>query len=144
MEQYCFLGLCCFLLFCIKLLYVDNSSSLDPKDHALLVNRAAGFLFHIGQLSLLISTTVLGAGLNLLTHSYMAATTALPADCKMLVCGGFTGVILSIGFIKSMHLRRVPLNPSHRQLFYAAYMIQVVVLITVAYATICMSINQIG
>ena len=144
MEQYCFLGLSCFLLFCIKLLYVDDSSSLDPKDHALLVNRTAGFLFHIGQLSLLVSTTVLGAGLNLLTHSYMAATTALPANCKMLVCGGFTGVILSIGFIKSMHLRRVPLNPSHRQLFYAAYIIQVIVLMTVAYATTCMSINQMG
>ena len=117
---------------------------MDPKDHALLVNRAAGFFFHIGQLTLLISTTVLGAGLNLLTHSYMAAVTALPANCKMLVCGGFTGVILSIGFIKSMHLRRVPLNPSHRQLLYAAYTIQVIALLTVAYATASMSINRLS
>ena len=53
-------------------------------------------------------------------------------------------MILSIGFIKSMHLRRVPLNPSHRQLFYAAYIIQVIVLFTVAYATTAMSINRLG
>ena len=46
MEQFFFLGLPCFLLFCIKLLYVDDSFSVDPKDHALLVNRAAGFFFH--------------------------------------------------------------------------------------------------
>jgi hypothetical protein len=74
----------------------------------------------------------------------MAAVTALPANCKMLICGGFTGVILSIGLIKSMHLRRVPLNPSHRQLLYAAYTIQVIVLFTVAYATASMSINRLS
>ena len=76
--------------------------------------------------------------------SHMAAVTALPANCKMLICGGFTGVILSIGLIKSMHLRRVPLNPSHRQLLYAAYTIQVIVLFTVAYATASMSINRLS
>ena len=76
--------------------------------------------------------------------SHMAAVTALPANCKMLICGGFTGVILSIGLIKSMHLRRVPLNPSHRQLLYAAYTIQVIALLTVAYATASMSINRLS
>lgn len=141
-EQYCFLGLVCFLLFCIKLLYVDDSFSVQPSDHALLVSRAAGFFFHIGQLCLLLSTTILGAGLNLLTHSYLAATASLPDNAKALVCNGFAGVVLSIGFIKSMHLRRVPLNPVHRQLFYAAYGTQVVVLIVVVYAIHSISMNR--
>mmetsp|Transcript_2174 Transcript_2174/g.4002 ORF Transcript_2174/g.4002 Transcript_2174/m.4002 type:complete len:642 (+) Transcript_2174:694-2619(+) len=141
-EQYCFLGLVCFLLFCIKLLYVDDSFSVQPSDHALLVSRAAGFFFHIGQLCLLLSTTILGAGLNLLTHSYLAATASLPDNAKALVCNGFAGVVFSIGFIKSMHLRRVPLNPVHRQLFYAAYGTQVVVLIAVVYATHSISVNR--
>lgn len=141
-EQYCFLGLVCFLLFCIKLLYVDDSFSVQPSDHALLVSRAAGFFFHIGQLGLLLSTTILGAGLNLLTHSYLAATASLPDNAKALVCNGFAGVVLSIGFIKSMHLRRVPLNPVHRQLFYAAYGTQVVVLVVVVYATLSISVNR--
>lgn len=141
-EQYCFLGLVCFLLFCIKLLYVDDSFSVEPTDHALLVSRAAGFFFHLGQLSLLLSTTILGAGLNLLTHSYLAATSALPDNAKGLVCGGFAGLIISIGFIKSMHLRRVPLNPVHRQLFYAAYGTQILVLVAVVYATVSLSLNR--
>ena len=141
-EQYCFLGLVCFLLFCIKLLYVDDSFSVDPADHALLVSRAAGFFFHLGQLSLLLSTTTLGAGLNLLTHSYLAAATALPDNAKALVCGGFAGVVMSIGFIKSMHLRRVPVNHVHRQLFYAAYGTQVIVNVVVVYTTALMSLNR--
>ena len=141
-EQYCFLGLVCFLLFCIKLLYVDDSYSVAPSDHALLVSRMAGLFFHLGQLGLLLSTTVLGAGLNLLTHSYLAATSALPDNAKSLVCGGFSGVVLSIGFIKSMHLRRVPLNPVHRQLFYAAYGTQILVLGAVVYATASMAMNH--
>jgi hypothetical protein len=141
-EQYFFLGMVCFLLFCIKLLYVDDSYSVDPADHALLVSRAAGFFFHVGQLCLLLSTTILGAGLNLLTHSYLAATSALPDNAKAIVCRGFAGVIMSIGFIKSMHLRRVPLNPVHRQLFYAAYGTQIIVLLAVVYTTISMSMNR--
>lgn len=143
-ESYCFVGLACFLLYCIKLLYVDDSFSVEPEDHALLVNRAAGFFFHLGQLTLLLSTTILGGGLNLLTQSYLAGTAALPNDAKTLVCRGFAGVIFSIGFIKSMHTRRLPLNPSHRQLFYAAYGTQVLVLLSVIYATISMSIVSKG
>jgi len=141
-KQYVFLGLVCLLLFCIKLLYVDDSFSVDPSDHALLVSRTAGFFFHLGQLALLLSTTVLGAGLNLLTHSYLAATSALPDNAKSLVCGGFAGVILSIGFIKSMHLRRVPLNQVHRQLFYVAYGTQIFVLLGVVYTTASMSVGR--
>ena len=143
-EQFFFLGLPCFLLFCVKLLYVDDSFSVDPKDHALLVNRVAGFFFHIGQLSLLLSTTILGGGLNLLTHNYLAGIAALPNNAKALVSGGFSGVILSIGFIKSMHIRRFPTNPSHRHLFFAAYGMQVVVLLAVSYTTISLSLDAPG
>jgi len=141
-EQYFFLALVCFLLFCIKLLYVDDSFSVDPSDHALLVSRTAGFFFHLGQLILLLSTTVLGAGLNLLTHSYLSATASLQDKSKFLVCSGFAGVIFSIGFIKSMHLRRVPLNHGHRQLFYAAYGTQILVLLGVVYTTLRMSVAK--
>lgn len=144
MEQFFFLGLPCFLLFCIKLIYVDDSFSVAPKDHAMLVNRAAGFFFHIGQLCLLLSTTVLGAGLNLLTSSYLAGTAALPNNAKSLVCGAFSGVILSIGFIKSMHIRRLPTNTTHRQLFYAAYGTQILVLLAVTYTTVSLSIDSPG
>ncbi len=144
MEQFFFLGLPCFLLFCIKLLYVDDSFSVEPKDHALLVNRVAGFFFHIGQLSLLLSTSVLGGGLNLLTHTYLAGIAALPNNAKALVCGGFSGVILSIGFIKSMHVRRFPTNPAHKNLFFAAYGMQVVVLLAVSYTTISLSLDKPG
>lgn len=120
---------------------MDDSFTVDPSDHALLVSRGAGFFFHLGQLALLLSTTVLGAGLNVSTHSYLAATSALPDNARGLVCGGFAGVMMSIGFIKSMHLRRVPLNPVHRQLFYAAYGTQVIVLLAVVYTTFSMSLN---
>jgi len=143
-NQYIFMGLACFLLFCIKLLYVDDSFSVDPADHALLVNHMAAFFFHVGQLLLLLSTTVLGAGLNLLTHSYLAATTALPANAKNLVCGGFSGVIFSIGFIKSMHLRRVPANTAHRRLFFAAYGTQLFVTVAVVVATASMCLDTDG
>ena len=142
LEQFFFLGLPCFLLFCIKLLYVDDSFSIEPKDHALLVNRVAGFFFHFGQLSLLLTTTILGGGLNLLTQNYLAGTAALPNNAHTLVCGGFSGVILSIGFIKSMHIRRFPTNPSHRQLFFAAYGTQIGVLLAVSYTTISLAMNN--
>jgi len=105
-DQYTFLFLSCFLLFMIKLLYVDDTSSVSPLDHALLYNRAAGFCFYLGNFSLLVFTTVLGSGLNLLTQSFLAAAAALPSDAKNLVCGGFAAVVFSIQFIKSMHIRR--------------------------------------
>lgn len=143
-EQYTFLGLTCFILFCIKLLYVDDSFSIDPSDHALLVNRLAGFLFYVGNFLLLLATTVLGAGLDLLTHSYLAATAALPDNAKNLVCGGFSCVILSIAFIKSMHLRRVPTNPKHERMFFAAYGVQIIVLFLVASITASMCFSGNG
>jgi hypothetical protein len=37
-EHYCFVGAACLMLYCIKLLYVDDSDTL-AEDHALLVNR---------------------------------------------------------------------------------------------------------
>lgn len=98
----------------------------------------------VGQLSLLLSTTVLGGGLNLLTQNYLAGIAALPNNAKGLVCGGFSGVILSIGFIKSMHIRRFPTNPAHRHLFFAAYGMQVIVLLAVSYTTISLAIDAPG
>lgn len=143
-QQYTFVGLVCFLLFTVKLLYVDDTFTIDPQDHALLINRWASCFFHAGQFTLLLSTTVLGAGLNLLTHSYLAATTALPDNAKFLVCGGFSGVIFSITFVKSMHLRRVPVNPSHRSLILTAYGIQLIVVIAIASTTMSIALFHSG
>ena len=142
-EQYMFLGFACFLLFCIKLLYVDDTFSIDPQDHALLVNRSAGFFFHFGQFFLLISTTILGAGLDLLTHNYLAAAAALSDNSKNLVCGGFSAVVLTIALIKSMHIRRVPNEPSKRRWFLAAYTVQVIFLLAVVFtsAQMCLAKN---
>ena len=89
-RQYSFIGSTCLLLFCIKLLYCDDANTL-ASDHALLVNRTAAAFFNIGQFALLFSTTILGSGLNLLTHHYLAATAALPGSDKSLVCSGFAG-----------------------------------------------------
>jgi len=136
-EHYAFIGCACLMFFCIKLLYVDDSDSL-AEDHALLVNRWAGFFFNVGQFILLLSTTVMGSGLNLLTHSYLAATAALPGPDKYLVCGGFSAVLLSIFFIKSMHLKRVPLEPKYRRLFIGAYVVQSMVLLAVVGVTAAM------
>lgn len=119
----------------IKLLYVDDTYSVAPQDHALLYNRAAGFCFHLGNFALLLFTTVLGSGLNLLTHSFLAAAQALPNDAKNLVCGGFSAVIFSISFIKSMHIRRVPTNPKHERMFFIAYCTQFVGVLGVIFIT---------
>lgn len=142
-QQYAYLGSACLMLFCIKLLYVDDSNTL-AKDHALLVNRWAGFFFKLGQFGLMLATTVLGSGLDLLTHSYLAATAALSDNAKNLVCGGFAAVVFSIFFIKSMHLRRVPLDPSQRNVFLAAYCIQILVMICVVAATVRMCFTDEG
>jgi hypothetical protein len=144
LEQYMFLGGACFLLYLIKLLYVDDSYSIDPQDHALLINQVAGFFFSVGQFVLLLSTTVLGAGLDLLTHSYLAAIASLPDNARNLVCGGFAGVIVSIALIKSMHIRRVPNNPHHQRLFLMAYGSQTVVLLGISYVSIRMCYSPDG
>ena len=141
-DQYAFLFLSCFLLFMIKLLYVDDTYSIAPQDHALLYNCAAGFFFHIGNFSLLLFTTVLGSGLNLLTHSFLAAAAALPSDAKNLVCGGFSAVVFSIAFIKSMHIRRVPTNPKHERMFFVAYFTQFAGVLAVVFITARMCIQE--
>jgi hypothetical protein len=138
-----FIGASCLLLFCIKLLYVEDSATL-AEDHALLVNRVAGFCFNVGQFSLLLSTTVMGSGLSLLTHSYLAATAALPSDAKNLVCGGFSAVIFSIFFIKSMHLRRVPVDHHQRTMFIGAYAVQTLILFAIAGITAAMCFGHAG
>lgn len=129
------------MIFCIKLLYVDDSNTTISTDHALLVNRWAGFFFNIGQFSLLLSTTVMGSGLNLLTHEYLAATAALPGPAKTLVTGGFSAVLFSTFFIKSLNVKRVPTDSFNQALFIGAYMIQALVLLTVVGATASMSIG---
>lgn len=143
LEQYSFLGATCLLLFCIKLLYCDDANTL-ASDHALLVNRTAAWFFNIGQFALLFSTTIMGSGLNLLTHSYLAAAAALPGPDKSLVCGGFAAVLLSTAFIKSMHLKRVPLVPAQRALFIGAYAIQALATITVAVISVLMAVGEGG
>jgi hypothetical protein len=143
-EDYAFLGSACLMFFCIKLLYVDDATH-RAEDHALLVNRWAGFFFNVGNFALLLSTTVMGSGLNLLTHSYFAATAALPGPAKNLVCGGFSAALLSTLFIKSMHLKRVPTDPRHRAMFVSAWIIQSLVLlgVVVITAVMCLS-NDLG
>jgi len=142
LEQYGFLGSCCLMLFCIKLLYVDDNTGALGNDHALLVNRYAGLFFNIGQLTLLLATTVLGAGLDLMTHSYLAATQALSDNAKILVCGGFSSVVLSIAFIKSMHLRRFPVAGKARALFVAAYLTQLITTLLVVTITAVMCLRE--
>jgi hypothetical protein len=140
-EHYSFIGAACLMFFCIKLLYVDDSETVLAQDHALLVNRYAGFLFNIGNFTLLLSTTVMGSGLNLLTHEYLAATAALPGPAKTLVCGGFSAVLLSTFLIKSMHVKRVPLEPWSQSLFIGAYVIQGFILLLVVGITGAMSLG---
>jgi hypothetical protein len=142
-EQYLFIGASCLMLFCIKLLYVDDSGTL-ASDHALLISRTAALCFNLGQFSLLLSTTVMGSGLTLLTHSYLAAAAALPDNAKNLVCGGFAAVLLSIMFIKSMHLKRVPLDPQQKALFIGAYLIQSITTMAVVGVTTAMCFGQGG
>jgi hypothetical protein len=142
-EQYAFIGAACLLLFCIKLLYVDDSSTL-VADHALLVNRTAALFFNLGQFALLFSTTIMGSGLNLLTHSYLAAAAALPSKSKSLVCGGFSAVLISTLFIKSMHLKRVPVARQQKALFIGAYVMQTFATMVISGITLLMSMGQGG
>jgi len=142
-RQYSFIGSTCLLLFCIKLLYCDDANTL-ASDHALLVNRTAAAFFNIGQFALLFSTTILGSGLNLLTHHYLAATAALPGNDKSLVCSGFAAVLLSTIFIKSMHVKRVPVEPTQRALFIGAYVIQGLATVAVAAFAFLLSYSQGG
>jgi hypothetical protein len=142
-EQYSFIGATCLLLFCIKLLYCDDANTL-ASDHALLVNRTAAWFFNIGQFALLFSTTIMGSGLNLLTHSYLAATAALPGPAKSLVCGGFAAVLVSTAFIKSMHLKRVPIVPTQRALFVGAYVVQALATLAIAGIAVLMAVGEGG
>lgn len=142
-EQYSFIGASCLMLFCIKLLYAEDSNVL-VSDHALLVSRPAALFFNLGQFSLLFSTTIMGSGLNLLTHSYLAAAAALPGPAKSLVCGGFAAVLMSTAFIKSMHLKRVPRASPQRALFVGAYIVQVVATIVVSGVCLAMCLGEGG
>lgn len=145
-QDYSFIGSVCLLFFCIKLLYVNDDEDTLAQDHALLVSRWAAFFYHTGHFFLLLSTTVLGSGLNILTHSYLAATAALPGPEKSLVCGGFATCLVSIFFIKSMHVKRIPIDPRNRTLFIGAYLVQTFVLLAVVgiSAAACMGLSGNG
>jgi hypothetical protein len=62
----------------------------------------------------------------------------LPGPAKNLVCGGYSAVLFSIFFIKSMHLKRVPIDPKNQALFVAAYAVQTIVLLAVVIVTAVM------
>lgn len=140
LEHYSFVGASCLMFFCIKLLYVDDVYT-RIEDHAVLVNRYAAILFNFGQFLLLLSTTVMGSGLNLLTHDYLASSAALPGPAKSLVTGGFSAVLFSTFFIKSMHLKRIPTDPRNRALFIGAFVIQSVVWLVVVLISAAMSMG---
>mmetsp|Transcript_6925 Transcript_6925/g.10099 ORF Transcript_6925/g.10099 Transcript_6925/m.10099 type:complete len:592 (-) Transcript_6925:2363-4138(-) len=121
-KEYGFIGGCGVMLYCIKLFYSDDAPK-HAQDHALLVNSVSAFLFNIFHFFLLLSLTVLGSGLDLLTHSYFAATTALPRNAKQMVCGGFGAVIFSIFLIKLMHMKRIPIG-QQKYFFVGVFFIQ--------------------
>jgi hypothetical protein len=129
------------MLYCIKLLYSDDAPKL-AQDHALLVNRVSAIFFNVGQFFLLFSTTVLGSGLDLLTHSYLAATAALPHHAKGMVCGGYGAVLFSIFFIKSMHMKRIPMEGAQKYLFVGAFVTQVVVNLAVIFFAVSIYLGK--
>lgn len=86
----------------------------------------------------------MGSGLNLLTHSYLAAAAALPGRAKSLVCGGFAAVLLSTMFIKSMHLKRVPVAGPQKALFIGAYVIQALATLAIAAVSMAMCFGRGG
>ncbi|KAI2505994.1 Bacterial low temperature requirement A protein (LtrA) [Fragilaria crotonensis] len=139
-EQYGFLGACGLMLYCLKLLYENDAPKL-AQDHALLVSGASAFLFNVGHFCLLLGTTVLGSGLDLLTHNYLAATTALPHNAREMVCGGFAAVIFSILFIKAMHLKRIPVFGMPRFIFVATLFTQMLVYLAVVTVSTCLCLG---
>ena len=66
---------------------------------------------------------VLGAGLDRLIRNYLSfAALGLPS-IQFLVCEGFLGVVLSVTFIKSLHIRTVPVDTSGKQKLRLAHFI---------------------
>lgn len=142
-EQYSFIGSACLLLFCIKLLYVDDAATF-AADHALLVNGMTAFFFSVGQFTLLFSTTIMGSGFDLLTRSYLADGGELPANSKALVYGGFSAVLISTMFIKSMHLKRIPIAAQQKCMFIGAYAVQMIATIAIATIALFMALGLGG
>jgi len=143
-QQYCFLGGICLLLISILLLIRadDTCSNLsNPWDHALLVSRTTAFLFYLGNFSLFFSMVVLGAGLDRLIRNYLSFATLGLSSIQFLVCEGFLGVVLSVTFIKSLHIRTVPVDTSGKQMLRLAHFIftTVTAVIAVIVATFCFS-----
>lgn len=123
--NYSFLLAVCFLLYCVKLLYVDDLHTIDPLDHALLVNRGVAACYVAGQFLLLASITALGSGLKLLTHNCLSAEATLANNAKTLIFSGFACVVLSNVFLKSLHVRRIPVDPRNRRPVLAAHVLDI-------------------
>lgn len=143
LEHYVFIGSACTMLFCIKLLYVDDADT-PAEDHAYMVNRTSAFFFNLGNFVLLLSSTILGSGLNLLTHDYLAATQALPGPSKSMVCAGFAAVLFSTLFIKSMHVKRIPDDGRGHCLFITAYSLQAMTLLAVVGVSATMAFMNVS
>lgn len=142
-ENYFFIGACCLMLFCMKLLYVDDAD-VPAEDHASRVNWVTATFFNVGQFALMLSTTILGSGLNLLTHDYLSATQALSGPSKGLVCGGFSASLMATFFIKSLHVKRIPADGLGQCLFIAAYLLQASVLLAVVGVTAAMTMKDVS
>lgn len=124
---YVYFGCIGFLLFGLKLMYVDDFPTL-AQDHALLVNRTSAYLYQQGQFVLILATTAMGAGLTLLTSSFILQEPRISTVTKRLVCWGFAAIIFAIYFTKSLHLQRVPSEKDKRTSFYITYVGQSLVL----------------
>jgi len=140
--QYFFIGCACLLLFCIKMLYVTEAQDINVEDHLLIVSRKAAFFFQCTQFLLLFSTTIMGAGLSLITDSYLSAVASLPVTAKNFVCGGFAAVVTSVLLIKSIRARQVPINPNHQRIFHISYALQTLVHLVVIFFAFWMCIDR--
>lgn len=136
-TQYSFLGAICLILLSIQFLYSDDADTLSAMDHALVLNSFTGFFFHIGYFFLLLSTTVLGCGLASATSSYFLLTSSAP-ETQSLVTIGFTGTLLSIFFLNSLHLKRLPASFTHKALFITTYVFQAIAVGGVVAGTVAM------
>lgn len=131
-EEYSFLGAICITLLCLLFLYVDDADTIST-DHALIVNSWTGFFFHLGHFLLLLCLTGLGTALSSLTHGYFRGTqgNATSILARVRVSESFTATLLAIFFLNSLHVKRVPINKTHRAVFVTAYMVQALLIVTI-------------
>lgn len=135
LEEYSFLGAICITLLCIQFLFVDDADTVS-MDHALIINSWTGFFFHIGHLILLMCLTGLGAALSTLTHEYFRGNSS--ALVRLRVTEGFAATLLSISFLNSLHVKRVPSDSNHRAMFVLTYVVQAVFVFSVLAVSVAM------